>query len=42
MSSTIILSRPLGPKELLTTLAIAWVASTAAESAYCFHASMRF
>ena len=28
ISSTIILSRPEGPKELLTTLAIAWVART--------------
>ena len=33
MSSTIILSRPLGPKELLTTFAIAWVARTTSKSA---------
>jgi hypothetical protein len=28
MSSTIILSNPLGPNELFTTFAIAWVART--------------
>ena len=33
MSSTIILSSPEGPKELLTTLAIAWVARTTAQLA---------
>lgn len=33
ISSTIILSRPLGPKELLTTFAMACVANTILSSA---------
>lgn len=41
MSSTIILSRPLGPNELLTTFAMACVARTAADKKVS-HAASNF